>query len=78
MLASIIRTVVPVFIGVILAQSPGSASTCRAARSPTSFTVAVTTAYYFAGRLVEQHRPTIGRILLSLGLVSSSPVYVRE
>ncbi|MFC4912600.1 hypothetical protein [Actinomadura gamaensis] len=78
MLASIIRTVVPVVVGVILAQAARIGLNLPGGAVTDIVTVAATTAYYALARLVEQYKPVLGRVLLSLGLASTSPVYIRR
>ncbi|MFI6516861.1 hypothetical protein ACIBF1_14970 [Spirillospora sp. NPDC050679] len=75
MLDSLIRTVVPLVVGVLLAQAakigfdlPEGAVTEVAA-------AVVTAAYYLAARLVERRSARAGRVLLGLGLARRTPVY---
>jgi multisubunit Na+/H+ antiporter MnhB subunit len=75
MLASILRTVVPVVVGTLLGLAakvgldlPGGAVTALV-------TVVLTAAYYWLARLVEQTWPAAGRYLLALGLTGKQPMY---
>jgi hypothetical protein len=78
MLASIIRTLVPVIVGVLLGWAAKAGFDLPAGAVTEVVTVALTTGYYTVSRLLEQQWPQLGRILLSLGLTSAgSPVYAR-
>ncbi|GII84613.1 hypothetical protein Ssi03_26030 [Sphaerisporangium siamense] len=75
MLASILRTVVPVIVGVLLGQALKIGLTLPEGAVTEVVTVVVTTAYYTLARLVEKWQPALGSFLLSLGLTSKKPVY---
>ena len=72
---SIIRTVVPLIVGVILAQAARIGLDLPAGAVEEIVTVVAATVYYAAARWLEQRYPALGRILLSAGLARRSPVY---
>lgn len=76
MLASVLRTVVPVIVGVILGQAARLGFDLPQGWVTEVVTVALTTGYYAAGRWVEQTYPGIGRLLLSAGLSKRAPTYL--
>lgn len=73
---SVIRTVVPVIVGVLLGQAARIGLDLPAGAVTEVVTVVVTGAYYAVARLVEQRWPALGRVLLSAGLARRAPVYV--
>jgi hypothetical protein len=73
---SVIRTVVPVIVGVLLGQAARIGLDLPAGAVTEVVTVVVTGAYYAVARLVEQRWPALGRVLLSAGLSRRVPVYV--
>lgn len=73
---SIVRTVVPVIVGVLLGQAARIGLDLPAGAVTEVVTVVVTGAYYAVARLVEQRWPALGRVLLSAGLSRRAPVYV--
>lgn len=76
MLASVLRTVVPLIVGALLAQAARLGLDLPEGAVTELVTVLVTAAYYALGRLVEEHvDPRVGRVLLSLGLARGRPVY---
>lgn len=78
MLASIIRTLVPVVVGVLLGWAAKVGFDLPAGAVTEVVTVALTTVYYAVARLLEQEWPQVGRFLLSLGLTKAgSPQYAR-
>lgn len=78
MLASIIRTIVPLIVGVLLAWAAKVGLNLPAGATTEILTVVLTAAYYTASRLIEQVWPQAGRILLSFGLTKAgSPTYMR-
>lgn len=78
MLASIIRTLVPVIVGVLLGWAAKVGFDLPAGAVTEVVTVALTTAYYAIARVLEQEWPQVGRFLLSLGLTKAgSPQYAR-
>jgi len=72
---SIVRTVVPVIVGVLLGQAARIGLDLPAGAVTEVVTVVVTGAYYAVARLVEQRWPALGRVLLSAGLSRRAPVY---
>ena len=78
MLASILRTVVPVVVGVLLGWAAKVGLDLPSGAVFEIVTVALTAGYYALGRFVEQHWPNVGRLLLSLGLTKAvQPVYAK-
>lgn len=75
MLDSILRTLVPVVVGVLLGQAARLGLDLPAGAVTEIITVVLTTAYYALGRRVEHTWPGAGRLLLSLGLARRTPVY---
>lgn len=73
---SVIRTVVPVIVGVLLGQAARIGLDLPAGAVTEVVTVVVTGAYYAVARLVEQRWPALGRVLLSAGLSRRAPMYV--
>lgn len=73
---SVIRTVVPVIVGVLLGQAARIGLDLPAGAVTEVVTVVVTGAYYAVARLVEQRWPALGRVLLSAGLSRRTPMYV--
>ena len=74
---SIVRTVVPVIVGVLLGQAARIGLDLPAGAVTEVVTVVTTGAYYAVARLVEQRWPALGRVLLSAGLSRRAPVYVQ-
>ncbi|PRX90813.1 hypothetical protein [Allonocardiopsis opalescens] len=76
LLASILRTVVPVAVGVLLVQALRLGVELPEGAVTEIVTVAVTAAYYGIARALETYvSPVWGRILLSLGLTRRRPEY---
>jgi hypothetical protein len=75
MLASILRTVVPVVVGTLLGLAAKVGFDLPAGAVTEIVTVVLTGVYYWLGRLVEQNWPGVGRYLLALGLTGKQPVY---
>jgi hypothetical protein len=77
---SLIRTYVPIGVGValtFLARELGVVVDEDTSAMVIAFAASVASgAYYTVVRLVEQSYPAVGRVLLSLGLVRTAPVYV--
>lgn len=73
---SIIRTVVPLIVGVVLAQAARIGLDLPAGAVEEIVTVVAATVYYAAARWLEQRWPALGRVLLSAGLSRRAPVYV--
>ncbi|MER7063907.1 hypothetical protein [Streptomyces albidoflavus] len=75
MLASIIRTVVPVIVGVLLGWAARVGLELPEGAVTELVTVALTGVYYALGRWVESWWPAGGRILLAAGLTAKKPNY---
>lgn len=75
MLASIIRTAVPLIVGVILGQAARIGLDLDAGAVTSIVTAALGTGYYAVSRLIEDEFPAVGRWLLALGLTKAKPVY---
>ncbi|ASU81494.1 hypothetical protein CDO52_00680 [Nocardiopsis gilva YIM 90087] len=76
MYESIVRTVVPVIVGVLLAQAARIGLDLPEGAMTEIVTVVVTATYYAVARLVEEHvSPLVGRLMLSAGLTRGRPVY---
>lgn len=75
MLASIIRTVVPVIVGVLLGWATKVGLDLPEGPVTEVVTIAITTGYYALGRWVETWWPAGGRILLAAGLTAKKPNY---
>lgn len=75
MLASIIRTVVPVIAGVLLGWAARVGLDLPEGPVTELVTIAITTGYYALGRWVETWWPAGGRILLAAGLTGKKPNY---
>ncbi|MEV0660117.1 hypothetical protein ACIBI3_02410 [Actinomadura luteofluorescens] len=78
MFASIVRTVVPMVVGVIVGQAARIGLDLDQATVTSIVTVVAGYVYYHAARLLEEHYPAAGRVLLALGLTSATnPTYSR-
>ncbi|MGW5259707.1 hypothetical protein ACWEQG_01950 [Microbispora sp. NPDC004025] len=75
MLASIIRTVVPVIVGVLLGWAAKVGLDLPEGPVTELVTVAITGVYYAVGRWLEQRWPAAGRWLLAAGLTCKQPDY---
>lgn len=75
---SVIRTLVPLIVGALIAQAARIGLDLPEAALTELVTVLVTAVYYVLARLVEEHRPRLGRALLSFGLSRKSPAYRKE
>ena len=78
MLDSILRTTVPVIVGVLLGWAAKIGLGLPSGAVFEIVTVVITAAYYALARLVEQRWPGVGQMLLSLGLARRTPVYVAQ
>jgi multisubunit Na+/H+ antiporter MnhB subunit len=74
-LASILRTVVPVVVGTLLGLAAKVGLDLPGGAVAALVTVVLTAAYYWLARLVEQTWPAVGRYLLALGLTGKQPLY---
>jgi len=75
MLASIIRTVVPVIVGVLLGWAAKVGLNLPEGAVTQVVTVVITGAYYALGRWLEQRWPAVGRWWLAAGLTKKQPDY---
>jgi len=73
---SVIRTVVPLVVAVLLGQAARIGLSLPEGAVTEIVTVVIGTVYYAAARWLEQRRPALGRVLLSAGLSRRAPVYV--
>ncbi|WP_329520489.1 hypothetical protein [Spirillospora sp. NBC_01491] len=73
---SIVRTVVPLIVGVLVGQAARIGLDLDATAVTAVVTPAVTAVYYAAARWIETRYPAAGRVLLSLGLARGVPAYV--
>jgi hypothetical protein len=77
-LASILRTVVPIIVGILLGWAAKVGLNLPGGAVTDIVTVVLTAAYYALGRFVEQTWPNVGRFLLSLSLTRAvQPVYAK-
>ncbi|MFW5415095.1 hypothetical protein J0910_29905 [Nocardiopsis sp. CNT-189] len=75
---SIVRTLVPVVVGILLVQAARIGLDLPEGALAEIVTVVVTAAYYGLARLVEEHvSPVVGRLMLSAGLTQAKPTYTR-
>jgi hypothetical protein len=77
MLDSILRTVVPVVVGVLLGWATKVGLDFPSGAVFEVVTVVLTAAYYALSRWVETTWLGVGKVLLSLGLARRQPVYVK-
>ena len=78
MLASIIRTCVPVIAGVLLGWAAKVGLDLPSGAVTEIVTVVLTTVYYAAARYIEQIWPRLGNGLLSAGLARKTPGVRRQ
>ena len=78
MLASIIRTAVPVIVGVLLGWAAKIGLDLPSGAVTEIVTAVLTTTYYAAGRFIEQTWPNLGNFLLSFRLARRTPVYLKR
>lgn len=71
MLDSILRTAVPVMVGVLFGQAARVGLDLPAGAVTELVTVVLTTGYYAAARWIERRWPGGGQVLLSLGLAAA-------
>lgn len=76
MYASIVRTVVPLIVGVVVGQAARLGLDLGPGAVTAIVTAVVGTVYYGLARLVEERWPAAGRVLLALGLTRQKPEYV--
>ena len=77
MYASIVRTVVPLIVAVVLGQAARIGLDLEEGAVTSIVTAVIGAAYYGLARLIEEHYPPAGRVLLALGLTGQSPEYYR-
>lgn len=75
LLPSIIRTVVPLVVGVILGQAARIGLGLDPGAVTSIVTAVLGAGYYAIVRVLEAQFPAIGRWLLALGFTSKKPVY---
>ncbi|GAA3223347.1 hypothetical protein [Actinocorallia longicatena] len=75
MLPSVIRTVVPVIVGVLLGWGVRVGLNFDSDALTSIVTVVITGLYFWAGRIIEQYRPGLGRLMLAAGLTRKQPEY---
>jgi hypothetical protein len=74
--ASVVRTLVPFLVSVVIGQAARIGLNLDAAATTEIVTAIVLFVYYPVSRWIETNVSTqAGRVLLSLGLVKSTPVY---
>ena len=78
MLDSIVRTFVPVLVGMLLGVAAKVGLGLPSGAVADIVTVVITTGYYALARIIEKQWPAAGQILLSAGLSKRSPVYPRS
>lgn len=78
MYASIVRTVVPFVVALVLGQAARIGLDLDEGAVTSIVTAVIGFAYYGLARLVEREHPAFGRVLLSAGLTSgTNPQYSR-
>lgn len=77
MFDSLIRTIVPLIVGVLLGQAARAGLHLDPGLVTQLVTAAITTGYYALARAVEHQFPAVGKWLLGLGLPVGQPVYRR-
>lgn len=75
MSASIIRTVVPLIVALLVGWAARIGLHLDSNALAILVTAVIGFVYYTAARLLEQRWPAAGRLLLSAGLVKAQPVY---
>jgi hypothetical protein len=75
MFASVLRTIVPVVVGVLLGWAAKVGLDLPSGAVTEIVTVVLTGVYYLAARTLEQTWPIVGRWLLALGLPVGQPSY---
>lgn len=77
MFASVLRTIVPVIVGILLGWAAKVGFDLPAGAVTEIVTVVLTGTYYLVVRALEQEWPIVGRWLLALGLPVGQPSYVK-
>ncbi len=75
MFASVLRTIVPVVVGILLGWAAKVGFNLPEGAVTEIVTVALTGLYYLIVRALEQEWPIVGRWLLALGLPVGQPSY---
>lgn len=75
--ASVIRTLVPITAGFIVAMLAKAGLHIDSETGAMAAVAVLSGLWYLIGRFAEPMVPLIGRIMLSMGLVKSAPVYVK-
>ena len=75
MYASIVRTVVPLVVALILGQAARIGLNLDEGAVTSIVTAVIGAAYYGLARLIEEQWPAAGRVLLALGLTGKAPEY---
>ncbi|WP_033322619.1 hypothetical protein [Actinomadura atramentaria] len=75
MVDSVIRTLVPIVVGALLAQAARLGFDLPEGAVSEVLTAVLGGAYYVVVRAVEHRVPLVGRVLLGLGVARGTPVY---
>jgi hypothetical protein len=75
MFASLLRTITPVIVGILLGWAAKVGFDLPAGAVTEIVTVVLTATYYLLVRTLEQEWPIVGRWLLALGLPVGQPTY---
>jgi len=75
MLPSVVRTVVPLIVALVLGQAARIGLDLPEGAVTEIVAVALGGLYYWVVRALEQRYPVVGRWLLGAGLVSAQPQY---
>jgi hypothetical protein len=78
MLDSVVRTFVPIMVGMVLGVAAKVGLGLPSGAVADIVTVVITTGYYALARIIEKQWPAAGQILLSAGLSKRSPVYPKS
>ncbi len=78
MFASLLRTIVPVIVGVLLGQAAKLGFNLPEGAVTEIVTVVITGVYFLIVRVLEQEWPIVGRWLLALGLPVGQPTYAKH
>lgn len=78
MYPSIVRTLVPLVVGFVLAQAAKYGLNLPESMVTEAVTAGLALLYFVVARALEQYAPSFGRVLLSAGLTGRAPLYVKE
>lgn len=79
MFASVVRTVVPLVVGVVVGQAARIGLDLDPGAVTSVVTVVVGWLYYQSARYLETHvSPRFGKFFLAFGLTGKAPVYVKS